>query len=238
MFAAFFRTIFVALSWGTVAGKPFDYLKEIRGKGASSRPINGSPWADMHKRMGPLKDVDKDVAEMHAAVVTSGAPRIPTSREKTKVVPVAPKPRVRSLASHLRHSLTNGAPAPAPGGAPGPAPWTDDPMWMVDGARGDKTKTVPVSNEFQGLESNPVAEQGFHGPKVQHDDMETMTGDWNIEFGPNGPANLLEACKANPNSYWCKQHMDTLTSKFWKPKSGSPPMLISLYLLLIAALFF
>eukprot|EP00746_Dinoflagellata_sp_MGD_P033917 gnl/MRDRNA2_/MRDRNA2_18098_c0_seq1.p1 gnl/MRDRNA2_/MRDRNA2_18098_c0~~gnl/MRDRNA2_/MRDRNA2_18098_c0_seq1.p1 ORF type:complete len:239 (+),score=48.85 gnl/MRDRNA2_/MRDRNA2_18098_c0_seq1:56-772(+) len=236
MFAGF-SCIFVALSWDIVAGKPFDYLKEIRGKGPSNHHINGSPWAKGQRSLGQPQDVDKSVEAMHAAVVTSEVPRIPVSRPKSQPVPIAPKPRVRSLASRLRHSSSDGAPAPAPGPAPGPAPWTDDPEWMLDGARGDKTKTVPITDELTGLESNPVAEQGFHGPKVQHDDMETMTGDWNREFGPNGPSNLWEACKTNPGNYWCKQHKDALWHLSGPPKSGSQPTLTSLCFALLAALF-
>merc|ERR1719386_282455 len=30
-------------------------------------------------------------------------------------------------------------------------------------------------------------EQGFEGEDVQHEDMDTMTGDWRREYGPKGP---------------------------------------------------
>merc|ERR1719410_527761 len=35
-------------------------------------------------------------------------------------------------------------------------------------------------------------EQGFSGPKVQHKDGETATGDWHKEFGPKGPQEPTE----------------------------------------------
>ena len=50
---------------------------------------------------------------------------------------------------------------------------------------------------FQGLESNPAKEQGFHGEKVRHKNMDTMAGDWRREFGPNGPRMYVKTPRSN-----------------------------------------
>merc|ERR1719217_180177 len=66
---------------------------------------------------------------------------------------------------HLRSN--NPAPAPAAAGPAGPiATKLDDPM--------------PLK----------AAEQGFHGPDVQHKNKTTVTGDWRREYGPKGPQPL------------------------------------------------
>merc|ERR1719386_150618 len=35
-----------------------------------------------------------------------------------------------------------------------------------------------------------AAEQGFHGPDVQHKNKTTVTADWRREYGPKGPQPL------------------------------------------------
>merc|ERR1719235_683667 len=66
---------------------------------------------------------------------------------------------------HLRSN--NPAPAPAAAGPAGPvAANLDEPM--------------PLK----------AAEQGFHGPDVQHKNKTTVTGDWRREYGPKGPQPL------------------------------------------------
>eukprot|EP00747_Dinoflagellata_sp_TGD_P161868 gnl/TRDRNA2_/TRDRNA2_178853_c0_seq1.p1 gnl/TRDRNA2_/TRDRNA2_178853_c0~~gnl/TRDRNA2_/TRDRNA2_178853_c0_seq1.p1 ORF type:complete len:333 (-),score=64.79 gnl/TRDRNA2_/TRDRNA2_178853_c0_seq1:66-1064(-) len=77
------------------------------------------------------------------------------------------------------------APGPAPGPSPGP---------------------------FQALremnEDEPIAEQGFMGEKVEHDDKQTMTMDWNKEFGygQKGEKDPNSICKKYPGNRWCLVH--------------------------------
>merc|ERR1719197_1587241 len=68
---------------------------------------------------------------------------------------------------HVHLRTNNVAPAPAAAGPAGPAAANlADPM--------------PLK----------AAEQGFHGPDVQHKNKTTVTGDWRREYGPKGPQPL------------------------------------------------
>lgn len=216
------------------AAKPFDYLKQIRGRGPSSKAIGGDPWKEQAGQPvhhpASENEVDKQVREEEEARAKEAA--------KNHVPVAVPKIRAplgiddaRAMA-HLR-KIVHGQGAPAPGPAPGPAPWTEDPEWMVDGARGDKTRNIPITDQFQGLSSVPLPEQGFHGRPIQHTDMDTMVGDFGREFGPQGPDNACEVCKNNPASYWCKQHMKTLClhapPKQKMPYSGTRDLLSSAF---------
>lgn len=113
----------------------------------------------------------------------------------------------------LHHFSKRSSRAPAPGPAPGPAPapWSEDPQWMVDGARGDKTQTVPITNQFKGLESIAVPEQGFHGRPVRHSNGDTMVDDFTNEFG-RGHMDAFEICmkKEHRSDYWCRTHLEGL----------------------------
>lgn len=62
---------------------------------------------------------------------------------------------------------------------------------------------MPWSNK---KEEQPLPEQGYWGKKVEHDDMQTHTGDWQMEFGPkqHGEQNVQQICKRYPNSEWCR----------------------------------
>lgn len=233
-------TLFCALHVPTAA-KPFDYLKKLQGRGPSGKSIHGNAWAEQAgqpvHRQASESDVDRQVREEAEA------------RAKAAVhnhVPVA-SPKIRAplgisdarAMAHLR-KLVHGNGAPAPGPAPGPAPWTEDPEWMIDGARGDKTRTVPITDQFKGLESVPIPEQGFHGRPIQHSDMDSMTGDWNREFGPKGPMTAYEVCKEHPRNWWCKQHMHELggpslskPSPPWSGGSGLVPSFITVAALLL-----
>eukprot|EP00747_Dinoflagellata_sp_TGD_P162259 gnl/TRDRNA2_/TRDRNA2_179669_c0_seq1.p1 gnl/TRDRNA2_/TRDRNA2_179669_c0~~gnl/TRDRNA2_/TRDRNA2_179669_c0_seq1.p1 ORF type:complete len:190 (+),score=55.99 gnl/TRDRNA2_/TRDRNA2_179669_c0_seq1:210-779(+) len=87
-------------------------------------------------------------------------------------------------------------PAPAPG--PGPAPGG----WIL------KMDT-----------HQPIAEQGFQGEKVFHNDKETMSGDWLTEFGPKqgGEKNIKKICSKSKHNRWCRIH------GYYKEKKKAPP---------------
>merc|ERR1719387_2753945 len=84
----------------------------------------------------------------------------------------------RDMASNLRrawggrfhHGQRGAAPAPAPAGAPAGPPRKPGPGTPALGKMG---LTGP--------------EQGFEGAIIEHQDKETMIGDWQREFGPKGP---------------------------------------------------
>jgi len=196
--------------------------------GASARQIGGNPWNDVGGRKQHKQSSDDDIqkevdAQANEELKVGHLPKLPVSRPKKTHREVVQESQ--ELAAHFedgngiaRFSSTRhgrvvvGAPAPGPGPAPGPAPWTEDPEWMIDGARGDKTRTAPIGNQFQGLASIPQPEQGFHGRPIVHEDMETVTGDWGSEFGPKGPVSAYKVCKEHPKSYWCKTHMKELSA--------------------------
>lgn len=216
MLLAFTRT-YALILWlipAPATAKPFDYLKKIQGRGPSNKAIHGNAWSEQAGQPvhhpSSESEVDREIREEKEAQAkrASQAPKVPLKQPKVH----APLGITDARAmAHLRKIIHgNGAPAPGPGPAPGPAPWTEDPEWMIDGARGDKTQTVPIIDQFKGLENIPAPEQGFHGRPVQHDDMDSMTGDWNIEFGPKGPDTAYEVCKQHPENWWCKQHIHEL----------------------------
>lgn len=55
-------------------------------------------------------------------------------------------------------------------------------------------------------------EQGFSGPLVEHDDYETGTKDWRIEYGPDRPdyVEIVKICKKYPDNTWCRKHLPRL----------------------------
>lgn len=60
--------------------------------------------------------------------------------------------------------------------------------------------------ETEGI---PLPEQGYSGPMVQHDDMETRTKDWRKEYGPKSKhphRTFTNVCAEYPNSAWCVQN--------------------------------
>eukprot|EP00746_Dinoflagellata_sp_MGD_P000207 gnl/MRDRNA2_/MRDRNA2_100371_c0_seq1.p1 gnl/MRDRNA2_/MRDRNA2_100371_c0~~gnl/MRDRNA2_/MRDRNA2_100371_c0_seq1.p1 ORF type:complete len:496 (-),score=156.55 gnl/MRDRNA2_/MRDRNA2_100371_c0_seq1:102-1589(-) len=195
--------------------------------GASARRIGGNPWNDVggkrqHKQAS-VDDIQNQVdAQAQEEMKVGHLPKLPVARPKKTHRQVVQESEelashfengngIAKFSSHRRGKVIVGAPAPGPGPAPGPVPWTEDPEWMIDGARGDKTRTAPIGEQFKGLASIPQPEQGFHGRPINHEDMETMTGDWGSEFGPKGPISAYKVCKEHPRSYWCKTHMKELS---------------------------
>lgn len=187
----------------------------VQHDGASPRPIIGNPWADQHMQEQHAQYTEKQVDE-----------------EVEKERPVAPKEvlplqNTHSLVAHYaQHDAEEAfrAPAPGPAPGPGPAPWTEDPEWMVDGARGDKSQTVPIPESVtRGTEADGAPEQGFRGPPVRHGNLKTATDDWRLEFGPEGPGSAYAACRKHPENYWCKVHMGELGSGMEPSLPGAGP---------------
>jgi len=69
---------------------------------------------------------------------------------------------------------------------------------------------------MSGSVNNALPEQGYHGRPVKHKDLKTMTDDWRLEFGKNGPESAFRACLKNRQLYWCKKHMRELQSAEWQ----------------------
>lgn len=171
-----------------------------RAPGARNAVVKGSAWEGTtklaHKQVG-IDAVEKEVAKENPTHVHMNA-------EPMKIK----EPSERALVNHFsKRTLRATAPAPAPG----PAPWTEDPQWMVDGARGDKTKTVPITDQFKGLEKLGAPEQGFHGRPVRHANGDSYSTDFTNEFGP-GVKDAFQVCmmKEHRSDYWCKIHMKDL----------------------------
>jgi len=196
--------------------------------GASGRQIGGNPWTDVggkrqHKQQSADSIQNQVDAQAQEELKVGHLPKLPIARPRKTHRQVVQESEdlaahfedgngIAKFSSHRRGRVIVGAPAPGPGPAPGPMPWTEDPEWMIDGARGDKTRTAPIGEQFKGLASIPQPEQGFHGRPITHEDMETMTGDWGSEFGPKGPSSAYKVCKEHPKSYWCRTHLKELSA--------------------------
>jgi len=50
----------------------------------------------------------------------------------------------------------------------------------------------------------PLPVQGFEGKLVEHNDWDTMTGDWQEEFS-YGKNPLCKICADHPDNDWCQQ---------------------------------
>lgn len=78
-------------------------------------------------------------------------------------------------------------PAAGPGGAPGPA--------------------APMGPFFGGKALRPLPDQGLDGMLVKHADFDTMSEDWQKEFGPKaGHRQFDEICADFPDNQWCRIH--------------------------------
>lgn len=120
----------------------------------------------------------------------------PAAAKKEKAAP-APAPAA------AKKEEGGSAPAPAPVGGPAPAP---GPM-PVPANHGyyykDGGKHASRLHMDEGL---GLPTQGYWGKLVDHNDMETMTDDWQQEFGPkSNHANVAQICKDHPDSAWCKR---------------------------------
>jgi len=78
-------------------------------------------------------------------------------------------------------------PAAGPGGAPGPA--------------------APMGPFFGGKSLRALPDQGVTGQLVKHVDFDTMSEDWQKEFGPKaGHRKFDEICADFPDNQWCRIH--------------------------------
>lgn len=168
--------------------------------GAHDRVVSGNEWS------GKVIQHTQIPSDTVAREVESEAPY------KDHIITVPQKIRgasEKALIHHFSKRARGPAPAPAPG--PSPAPWSEDPQWMVDGARGNKDNTVPITNQFKGDQNIPLPEQGYHGKPIRHANGETMTGDFANEFG-SAHKDAFEICmeKGNRNDFWCRTHLEGL----------------------------
>jgi len=82
---------------------------------------------------------------------------------------------------------TAAAPAPGPAASPGPA--------------------APAGPLFGGKSLRALPDQGVTGQLVKHVDFDTMSEDWQKEFGPQaGHRKFDEICADFPDNQWCRMH--------------------------------
>jgi hypothetical protein len=110
----------------------------------------------------------------------------------------------KAVAAKAHFEVAVAAPAPSPAAAAPAAPWGMDRLHM-DGV----TKSLPA--------------QGFQGPFVKHSDMESFSGDWQEEYGPNNGVFRLETlCSEHPENKFCRHHFRSKASTPLGFK-GAPP---------------
>jgi len=81
---------------------------------------------------------------------------------------------------------------------------------------------APAPSILGGKFDRPLASQGFEGAPVQHEDMKTVTSDWQKEFGPTARHRSIgQICKGREDNEWCRLHMlkraarMQVTSYYW-----------------------
>merc|ERR1719502_18759 len=135
-----------------------------------------------------------------------------------KVAKKAPAP-APALAKAVVSSAPAAAEGPAPGpmGAPGPGP-APVPAPFIPGISGGKP-WGPIGKDeayyykdggkhmdrMHMSEKKKLPVQGYWGKLVEHEDMETATGDWGNEFGPKSGQSAAEACRHHPDNDWCRR---------------------------------
>lgn len=99
-----------------------------------------------------------------------------------------------------------GVPPPISGGAPAAASPAGAPAGAPAGEPGSPAPAItgPILGTKAG---RPLQSQGYSGRLVAHEDMETMTSDWQREFGPKaGHKDIKTICQENPGNEWCDLH--------------------------------
>jgi len=111
------------------------------------------------------------------------------------------------------------APATSPAGAPGPGPAAGP----ADDSPAGKDPFAYTGPYFGTKRLRPLQEHGFHGDAVMHENGETMTSDWQTEFGPAaGHRSFVEICKDFPDNEWCRLHMyDPQAQRWMSERSGA-----------------
>jgi len=95
--------------------------------------------------------------------------------------------REEAFAGQAKATAPAPGPAAGPGGAPGPA--------------------APMGPFFGGKSLRALPDQGITGPLVRHADFDTMSEDWQKEFGPKaGHRKFDEICADFPDNQWCRIH--------------------------------
>lgn len=55
--------------------------------------------------------------------------------------------------------------------------------------------------------------QGYWGKLVEHEDMQTGTGDWQKEFGLKNTPSRRKICETHPENSWCQQYIGALDAE-------------------------
>jgi len=118
------------------------------------------------------------------------------------------------------------APGPAPGPAAAPAASPAGASGPAAASAGSPAGDDPFAHKgpfFGTKKLRPLQEHGFHGDAVIHEDGESMTSDWQSEFGPAaGHRTFVEICKDYPDNEWCRLHMyDPEAQRWMNQKSGA-----------------
>lgn len=149
--------------------------------------------------------------------------------EATEIVAPAPAPaavsipapapeKVEKKEEEKKEEEGGAAPAPAPASSPSgaspaapgtkgkdfipgkhkgkPAEIAEDEAWYYK-KDGKDMKRLHMDAELK------LPTQGYWGKLIEHEDMETMTGDWGKEFGPGTHKTLQAVCAEHPNNPWC-----------------------------------
>jgi len=134
--------------------------------------------------------------------------------------------------------ITALGPAPGPAAAPAASPaGTSGPAAApADSPAGDEP-FVHKGPYFGTKRLRPLQEHGFHGDAVIHEDGESMTSDWQTEFGPAaGHRTFIEICKDYPDNEWCRLHMyDPEAQRWMNQKSGAAGFIPKCFTVLCAA---
>jgi len=169
--------------------------------------------------------LDKAAADKAAAdkAAADKAAADKAAAEKAAADKAAADKAAKDKAAGAKGGAAGAAPGPSPAG--GPAAYPADEAWYYKSGGKDAAR-------FHMNETMKLPAQGYHGPLVEHDDMQTFAGDWRAEFGSSDPKTLAAVCKEHPENAWCHK-------KGYKPPashhSASSALVSSAALLLLLA---
>lgn len=157
------------------------------------------------------EDREREVLKKKPKAAPPAPPPPPKEEEKKKE---APKPVPKEKKDESKGAA---APGPAPASSPSGAPGTGGEDFIPGKSKGKPAKIADDEayyfkkdgkhmDRLHMDEDLKLPTQGYWGKLIEHEDMQTMTGDWGAEFGPNsGLKSVREICAKYPDSRWCKQ---------------------------------
>lgn len=154
---------------------------------------------------------EAEAAEAAAAEAAAAQAAEAAAKEKAEAAAAA--------AAAAAESAELPGPGPAPGPAPEPAP--EPAPAAADGSSpGPAPGPQPMDLEWARHMDHdmPLPVQGFEGELVTHNDMDTMTEDWQKERTPS--SHLCKICAKHPSNPWCR---GKCPSKEHKHKSRDAP---------------